>query len=157
MKEGGGGGRCDGAKTQQKNNFGPPWKNCDKLKGGGGVVGRWACSRTTTGRERKSGWAIGMLGRGRVTPRWADEPVRWLWRALENMEGLGSIHKNKRQILGFEQSLTEAWKKKPHNLVTLFDPGDRLTHTINHSALVLSSQSASSITARFACYVHYLA
>ena len=60
-----------------------------------GVVGRWACSRNATGRERKYGWVIGMLERKRaiprwvndlvwqsemlgqrqVTPRWADEPV----------------------------------------------------------------------------------
>ena len=79
-------------------------------------MGRWACSRTATGGERKSGWVIGMLGQRRATPRWAnelvwkseilgqrqgtprwaDEPVWWLWRLLGNIEGLGSIHKNKR-------------------------------------------------------------
>ena len=48
MKEGGGGGKCGGDK---------------KIKGGRGSVGRWTCSRTSTGRERKSGWAISMLGR----------------------------------------------------------------------------------------------
>ena len=56
-------------------NFGPPWKTHGKLKGGGGAVGRWACSRTTTGQERNSGWVIGMLGRRRATPRWANELV----------------------------------------------------------------------------------
>ena len=75
MKEGGIGGRCGGAKRQQKNNLGPPWKTCGKLKGGGGAVGRWECSRTTTGRERKSGWEIGMLGWRQVTPRRANDLV----------------------------------------------------------------------------------
>ena len=75
MKEGGGGGRFGGTKRRRKNNFGPPWKNHGKLKGGGGAVGRWACSITATGRERKSGWVIGMLGRRRVMPRWANNLV----------------------------------------------------------------------------------
>ena len=35
--------------------FGPPWKTRGKLKGGGGEVGRLACSMTATERERKSG------------------------------------------------------------------------------------------------------
>ena len=79
-------------------------------------MGIWACSRTATGRVGKSGWVIGMLGRIRATPRWEndlmwqsdmlgrrqgtprweDEPVWWLCRGLGNMEGLGSIHNNKR-------------------------------------------------------------
>ena len=58
-----------------KKNFEPPWKTHGKLKEGGGEVGRWACSRTATGRERKSVWVIGMLGRRRETPRWANELV----------------------------------------------------------------------------------
>ena len=62
MKEGGGGGRCRGAKRRRKNNSGPPWKTRGKLKGGRGEVGRWTYSRTATGRERKSGWEISMLG-----------------------------------------------------------------------------------------------
>ena len=93
-------------------------------------MGRWACSRDATGRERKSGWVIGMLGRRRATPSWANdlvwkldmlvrrqgtpgwayEPIRWLWQGLGKLEGLGSIHNNKQQSLGFEQSLTKAWK-----------------------------------------------
>ena len=93
-------------------------------------MGRWACSRTATVRGINSGWVIGMLGRIRATPRWAndlvwqseilgrrqgtprraDEPVWWLWRGLGKLERLGSIHKNKRQSIGFEQSLTEAWE-----------------------------------------------
>ena len=98
-----------------KKNFGPPWKTRGKLKGGGGRVEIWACIRTATGRERKSGGVIGMMGRRRATPRWAnelvwksemlgqrqgtpmwaDEPVWWIWRGLGNLEGLRSIHKNK--------------------------------------------------------------
>ena len=62
MKEGGRGGRCGGAKRRQKN-FGPPWKTRGKLKGGGGRVEIWACIRTATGRERKSGGVIGIMGR----------------------------------------------------------------------------------------------
>ena len=130
MKEGGGGGRCSGAKRQRKNNFGPPWNTRGKIKGGGGAVGRWVCSRNSTRREGKSGWVIGMLGQRLEMPRWendllwqlemleqkqgiprlADEPVWCLWRGFVNLEGLGSIHNNKRQSLGFEQSLTEACK-----------------------------------------------
>ena len=71
--EGGGGGRCGGAKRRRKNNFGPPWRTRGKLKGVGGAVGRWACSRTATGRERKSGLVIGMLGQRRATPRWVND------------------------------------------------------------------------------------
>ena len=94
-------------------------------------MGRWACSRNASRRERESGWIIGMLGRRQATfrwandlvslseimvqrqgtPRWEDEPVWWLWRISGYMEGLGSIHKNKKQILGFKQSLNEARKK----------------------------------------------
>ena len=108
--------------------FGPPWKTRGKLKLGGEAVGRWECSRTATGREKKSGWVIGILiwrqvtprwtndlvwqsdilVRRQGTPRWADEPLWWIWWGLVNLEGLGIIHNNKRQILGFEQSLTEA-------------------------------------------------
>ena len=131
MKEGGGGGRCGGAKRRRKNNFRPPWNTHGKLKvGGGGAVGRWACSRAATRRERKSGWVIGMLGLRQVTPRWendlmwqseilrrrqgtprsADEPIWWLWLGLGKPEVLEIIHNNKRQSLELEQSLTEAWK-----------------------------------------------
>ena len=94
-----------------------------KLKGGGGPMGIWECSRNATGRERNSGWAIGMLGRRRATPRWENDLMRqlemlgriqgtprwayesmwWLWRGLGNLKWLGSIHNNKRQNLGFEQ------------------------------------------------------
>ena len=129
-KEGGGVQRRGSANRQQKINFGPPWKTRGELKGGEGEMGRWACSRSETVRERKSGWVIGMLGRRRAMPRWGndlvrksdilrriqgpprwyDEPVWWIWRGLGNLEGLGSIHNNKQQSLGFEQSLTEAWK-----------------------------------------------
>ena len=70
-----------------------------------------------------------ILGQIHGKYRWVDEPVWWLWRRLLKLEGLGSIHNNNRQILGFEQSLTEVWKKPHHNLVTLFAPGDWLTHT----------------------------
>ena len=56
-------------------NFRPPWKTRGKLKGGGGAVGRYACSRIATVRERKSGWVIGMMGRRRATPRWVDNLV----------------------------------------------------------------------------------
>ena len=55
--------------------IGPPWKTRGKLKGGVGAVGRWACSRTITGRERKSGWVIGMMGRRQATPRWENDLV----------------------------------------------------------------------------------
>ena len=102
-----------------KKNSGPPWNNRGKLKGGGGAVGRWACSRTSTGRDRKYGWVTGMLGRRRAmprwsndivwqsdmlgrrhgTPRWSDEPVWCLWRRLGDMEWLGSIHNNTQQNL----------------------------------------------------------
>ena len=104
-----------------KKNFGTPWKTRGNLKGGGGAAGIWECSRTATGKERKSGWVIGMLGRRRATPRWANdlvwklemlggrkgtprwayEPVWWLWKGLGNLEGLGNIHNNKQQSLGF--------------------------------------------------------
>ena len=80
--------------------------------------------------DKKYGWVISMLGRRQLTPRWgndlvwkleilgrrqgmlrgADESVWWIWRILGNMEVLGSIHNNKRHILGFKQSLTEARK-----------------------------------------------
>ena len=40
----------------------------------------------------------------------ADEPVWWIWWGLGNLEGLGSIHNNKRQIIGVKKSMTEAWK-----------------------------------------------
>ena len=113
--DGGGGWRMKVWWRQEatKKNFGPPWKTRGKLNGGGGAVGRRACSRTATGRERNSGWAIGMLGRRQATPRWendlvwqsemleqrqrmplwADETVWWLRRRLGNLEGLGSKHK----------------------------------------------------------------
>ena len=85
-------------------------------------MGRWECSRTTTVRESKSGWVIGILGWIRATPRWvnvlvwklyvlvqrqgtprwADETLWWIYHGLVNLEGLGGIHNNKRQILGFE-------------------------------------------------------
>ena len=55
-----GGGRrskvCCGTKRRRKNNFRPPRKTHGELKGGG-AVGRWACSKTATRRERKYGWA----------------------------------------------------------------------------------------------------
>ena len=91
-------------------------------------MGKWACIRTANGRERNSGWVIGMLGQRRDTPRWADdlvwqseilglrqgttmwedEPVWWIWRGLRKLEGLGIIHNNKQHSIGFEKSLTEA-------------------------------------------------
>ena len=90
---------------------------------------RCAFSRTATGMESNSGWVIGILvqrqgmprwvndlmwkleilGRRQGNPRWSDEPVWWLWRVLGKLEGLGSIHNNKRESLGFEQSMTGAW------------------------------------------------
>ena len=128
-KEGGKGRRRGGTKKQRKNKFRTPWKICGKLKRGG-AVDTWECSRTVTGRERKYGWVIGILGRKRSairwmnalvwqtemlerrqgTPWWEDEALWWIWRGLGKLEGLGSIHNNERQILGFEQSLTDAWK-----------------------------------------------
>ena len=57
-----------------------------------------------------------MLGRSQGKPRWEDEPVWWLWRELEYQGGLGKIHKNKRQSLGFEQSLTGVWKNHRHTV-----------------------------------------
>ena len=77
---------CCGDNSQQKNNFGPPWKNRGKLKGGGGVVRRWACISTATGRERKSGWVIGMLGWSRATPRWAND-LLWQSEMLGRRQG----------------------------------------------------------------------
>ena len=70
MKEGGGGGKCGGANRRRKNNFGPTWKTRGKLKGGGGAVGIWACSRTETRRDRKYGWVIAMMGRRQEIPMW---------------------------------------------------------------------------------------
>ena len=55
-------------------------------------------------------WQSEILGRIQGTHRWADEPVWWLCQGLGHLEGLGSIHNNKRQSLRLEQSLTEAWK-----------------------------------------------
>ena len=66
-------------------NFGPPWKTRRELKGGGGEVGRWARSRTVTGRERKSGRVIGMLVRRRSTPGWANELV-WQSEMMERIQ-----------------------------------------------------------------------
>ena len=86
MKEGGRGGSCGGAKRQQENNFGTPCKTRGKLKGGGGAVGGWACSRTTTGRERKSGWVIGMLVQIRAMPRWENYLV-WQSEILGRRQG----------------------------------------------------------------------
>ena len=74
-KEGGEGERRGGAKRQHKNNLGPLWKISRKLKGGGGLVGRWACSRTATRRERKSGWVFGMMGLRKETIMWANDLV----------------------------------------------------------------------------------
>ena len=149
MKEGGRGGRCGGAKRRWKNNFEPPWKTRGKLKGAGGAGGRLAYSRTATRREGKSGWVIGILGRRRATPRWAndlmwqseilgrrqgtprwvDEPVWWLCQVLVELEGLGSIHNYKQHSLGFEQSLTEAWKTHLIIQSHCLPPGYRSTHT----------------------------
>ena len=56
-----------------------------------------------------------MLGWIQGTPRWADGPVWFLSQGLGNMEGIVSIHNNKIQSLGFEQSLTEAWKN--HHII----------------------------------------
>ena len=53
----------------------PTWHTCRKLKRGGLLVGVWECSRTATGRERKSGWVIGMLVRRPETPSWANNLV----------------------------------------------------------------------------------
>ena len=56
MKEGSRVGRCRGVKMRRKNNSRPSWKTGGKLKVEKGEAGRWICNRTTTGRERKSGW-----------------------------------------------------------------------------------------------------
>ena len=138
-------------------NFRPPWNTHGKLKGGGGAVGRWACIRTTNGRESKSEWVIVMLGQRRATPRWAndlvwqseimgrrqgtpgwaDEPVWSIWQGLGNLEGIGSIHNNNQQSLGFEQSLAEAWK----NQLIIWSPclppeTSYHTHTHTHNKLL---------------------
>ena len=75
MKEGVKGENSGGAKRRQKINFRPPWQIHGNLKGGGVLMGRWACSRTATGRESKFGWVIGILGRRRATPRWENDLV----------------------------------------------------------------------------------
>ena len=85
VEEGGGVGRCGGAKRRQKQ-FGTTWKNCGKLKGEGGAVGRWACSRTETEGETKSGWVISMLGHRKATPRWANDLV-WQLEMLGRRQG----------------------------------------------------------------------
>ena len=115
---------------RRKTNFGPPWKTRGKLKVGVVAVSIWAWSSNANGRESKFGWVICILGRRRATPRWgndlvwqsetmgrrqgtprcADEPMLWLWRGLGKQEGIWNMHNNKRQILGFEQSMTEARK-----------------------------------------------
>ena len=51
-----------------------------------------------------------MLGQRQGITRWAGEPVWWLWRGLGKLEGLGGIYNNMRHSIGFEYSLTEAWK-----------------------------------------------
>ena len=56
-------GRRGGAKRRRKNNFRPPWQTRGKLKGGGGALGRWVCSRTANAMESKSGLYIDILGR----------------------------------------------------------------------------------------------
>ena len=43
------------------------------------------------------------------TLMWEDESVQFIWLGLGKLEGRESIHKNKIQCLGFEQSLTESW------------------------------------------------
>ena len=55
-------------------------------------------------------WQTEMLDKRQGTPRWADGHVWYLWRVLEYKEWQGKIHNNKRQSLGFDKSLTEAWK-----------------------------------------------
>ena len=64
MKERGEGGKCGGAKRQQKNNYGKPWCTRGKLKEGGGSVVRWACSGTGTIREREDGVGSRHAGAG---------------------------------------------------------------------------------------------
>ena len=74
------------APRRDEKNFGPHWKTRGKLKGVGGALGGWACSRTTIGRERKSGWVIGMMGQRRATPRWANDLV-WKLELLGRRQG----------------------------------------------------------------------
>ena len=87
MMEGGRGGRCGDAKRRREKNFGPPWNTCRKLKVGGGAVGRWACSRTATRRERKYGWVIGILRRIQATPRWVYD-LMWQLDILGRRQGI---------------------------------------------------------------------
>ena len=65
MKNGGKVETRGGLKRRRENNFGTPCEIIGKLKGGGGSVGIWACSRTATEREIHSRWVVCMLGRRR--------------------------------------------------------------------------------------------
>ena len=67
-----------------------------------------------------------MLGRRRVTPGWADDPVRrqegeddggdrTLTGRRRGRGGLISVHNNKRRILGPEWSMSEVGTPPPHN------------------------------------------
>ena len=49
-------------------------------------MGIWECSRTATGRERKSGWVIGVLVQRQATPRWLNDLV-WKSEFLEQRQG----------------------------------------------------------------------
>ena len=71
-------------------------------------------------------WQSEILGRRQGKPRWADKHIWWQWRGLGKLEGIGSTHNNKRQLITVTGRGSE---KPPHNLVTLFAPGDRLTNT----------------------------
>ena len=62
MKGEGKGGRLDGAKIHHRNNFGPPWQNLIRLRGGG-LVGNG--KSVGTRREREGG--LGILHAGTET------------------------------------------------------------------------------------------
>ena len=51
-KKEGKGGRLGGAKSHQRNNFGPPWETLRRLRGEG-LVGRWTSS---SNHKKEGGW-----------------------------------------------------------------------------------------------------
>ena len=85
-------------------------------------------SLVLTGEERKGDGFFGMLRLIRMTPGWADDPVRrqakriqWGRREIGCHKGEGgagpiSIRKNKRWILGPEWLMSGVGTPPPHNL-----------------------------------------
>ena len=73
------GGRIGSAKIHQRNNFGPPWQTCRRLREGGSV-GRWASSRNRRGEEGRVGKSACWDGVERLPDGKMNSCGRWkLW------------------------------------------------------------------------------